>query len=182
MQAKDIEKYLTQLGQELANQGLQKPIRVLIVGGAYMLLFAKMNNRPTDDIDVLFLDKEQLQRDLLTSTTQAIARKHQRALNNKWLNADAADLLAALGPIPEGHPWRNFGPLEIHIPNAEYILAVKLISTRDKDLTDAQYLCNYLQIRTKEQARVLVHTYIEHPEELYEICDLEGNLTSIGLL
>lgn len=182
MQAEEIEKYLTQLGQELASQGLQKPIRVLMVGGAYMLLFAKMNDRTTDDIDILFLDQEQLQHDLLMSTIQTIAKKHQRVLNNKWLNADASDLLATLGPIPEGNPWRNFGPLEIHIPNAEYILAVKLVSTRDKDLTDAQYLCNYLQIRTKEQARTLIHTYIENPEDLYEICDLEGNLDAIGLL
>ena len=57
MQAKDIEKYLAQLGQELANQGVQKPIRVLIIGGAYMLLLANAQ-RSTDDIDIFWLEEE----------------------------------------------------------------------------------------------------------------------------
>ncbi len=34
MQAKDIEKYLARLGQELANLGMQEPVRVLMIGGA----------------------------------------------------------------------------------------------------------------------------------------------------
>ena len=38
MQARDIEWHLTQLGQELTDSGIQKPIRVLMIGGAYMLL------------------------------------------------------------------------------------------------------------------------------------------------
>ena len=42
MQARDIERHLAQLGQELADRGVQKPIRVLMIGGAYMLLLAKV--------------------------------------------------------------------------------------------------------------------------------------------
>ena len=52
MQARDIERHLTQLGQELTDRGIQKPIRVLMIGGAYMLLLAKMQ-RSTDDVDIL---------------------------------------------------------------------------------------------------------------------------------
>ena len=57
MQAKDIERHLAQLGQELTDRGVQKPIRVLMIGGAYMLLLAKMQ-RSTDDVDILWLDEE----------------------------------------------------------------------------------------------------------------------------
>ena len=57
MQAKDIEWHLVQLGQELADRGVQKPIRVLMIGGAYMLLLAKVQ-RSTDDVDILWLDEE----------------------------------------------------------------------------------------------------------------------------
>jgi hypothetical protein len=32
MQAQDIEKYLSQLGQEFVNLGVHQPIRVLMIG------------------------------------------------------------------------------------------------------------------------------------------------------
>ena len=54
MQSKDIEKYLAQLGQELADLHIQKPVRVLMIGGAYMLLQADMQ-RSTDDMDIFWL-------------------------------------------------------------------------------------------------------------------------------
>ncbi len=57
MQAKDIEKYLVCLGQELATLGMQEPVRVLMIGGAYMLLLAKAP-RSTDDVDILWLEEE----------------------------------------------------------------------------------------------------------------------------
>ncbi len=40
MQVQDIEKYLSQLGQELVNQGVHQPLRGLMIGGAYMMLLA----------------------------------------------------------------------------------------------------------------------------------------------
>lgn len=40
MQAEDIEHYLAELGAELKNRGLKKPVRILLIGGAYMLLLA----------------------------------------------------------------------------------------------------------------------------------------------
>lgn len=39
MKAEDIEKYVSQLGHELTKQGIQEPIHLLLIGGAYMLLF-----------------------------------------------------------------------------------------------------------------------------------------------
>jgi len=49
MQAQDIEKYLSQLGQELVKLGVDQPIRVLMIGGAYMTLLADAP-RSTDDL------------------------------------------------------------------------------------------------------------------------------------
>jgi Nucleotidyltransferase of unknown function (DUF6036) len=77
MQAKDIERHLAQLGRELTDRGVQKPIHVLLIGGAYMLLPAKMQ-RSTDDVDILWLDEEDaLQRgiDALREGVQAVAEK-----------------------------------------------------------------------------------------------------------
>lgn len=55
MQEADIELYLADLGQELQGLGLLQPIRILMVGGAFML--TQLHNRPsTQDIDVLLKD------------------------------------------------------------------------------------------------------------------------------
>ena len=42
MQARDIERYLAELGAELKQRGIKQPLRILIIGGAYMLLVAPM--------------------------------------------------------------------------------------------------------------------------------------------
>jgi hypothetical protein len=33
MEAEDIERYLAELGTELKNRGLKKPVRILLIGG-----------------------------------------------------------------------------------------------------------------------------------------------------
>lgn len=64
MKAEDIEKYLSQLGQELLKRGIQEPIHLLLIGGAYMLLLTN-TPRNTDDIDIFWLEEEEgLQRAL----------------------------------------------------------------------------------------------------------------------
>ena len=40
MQAHKIEHYLAELGTALQNQGITKPVRLLLIGGAYMMLLA----------------------------------------------------------------------------------------------------------------------------------------------
>lgn len=47
MQARDIVLHFSQPGKELTDRGVQKPIRVLMIGGASMLLLAKIQ-RSTD--------------------------------------------------------------------------------------------------------------------------------------
>jgi hypothetical protein len=52
MHAHEIERYLAELGQELQNLGVQHRIRILLVGGAFML--TQIHNRTsTNDVDVL---------------------------------------------------------------------------------------------------------------------------------
>ena len=86
MKAEDIENYLSQLGQELAKQGIQEPIHLLLIGGAYMLLLAS-SPRNTDDIDIFWLEEEEgLQRALrpLQEGVSAVAQVNQ--INPDWLN------------------------------------------------------------------------------------------------
>jgi hypothetical protein len=50
MQAHDIETYLADLGQELHQMGLQQPMRLLLIGGAFMLTQLH-SRRTTNDVD-----------------------------------------------------------------------------------------------------------------------------------
>src|SRR5437763_16701723 len=85
MEAEDIERYLTELGTELRNRGLKKPVRVLLIGGAYMLLLANAP-RSTKDIDIFWLDEDGLQRAYapLRESVQVINQRHD--LDAEWLN------------------------------------------------------------------------------------------------
>lgn len=181
MQANELETYLTELGQELEQQNIVGPIRVLMVGGAYMILLTKMNNRITDDIDIVFLTEDWELKWRLIESVHAIAERHQETLSKKWFNSDVTRLLWSLGDIPEGKTWKSYGPIEVCIPDAEYILALKLCTTREKDLTDAKHLCKRLGIDSTEQVRAIVLKYMRSPEKLHEICDLEANLHDLSL-
>ena len=122
MQARDIERHLAQLGQELADRSVQKPLRVLMIGGAYMLLLAKMQ-RSTDDVHILWLDEDNaFQRaiDALRESIQAVAEKQR--LEPDWFNYMAHLLMYNVVTIPKGTLWKRFGPLHIYVPSKTYIL------------------------------------------------------------
>jgi hypothetical protein len=122
MHAQDIENYLAELGQELLNLGLQHPIRILLVGGAFMLTQIQ-NRASTNDVDVLLKDGE----DSTTSpryqtfraAVRAVARK--RTLPSNWLNDIMGDFLRDTGTAPDGTLWRMYTMLEVYIPPREYI-------------------------------------------------------------
>jgi len=40
METEEIESYPSELGAELQARGVKKPVRLLLIGGAYMLLLA----------------------------------------------------------------------------------------------------------------------------------------------
>ena len=55
LSAQDIETYLANLGQALQQLRVQCPVRILIVGGAFIL--TQMHNRPAvNDVDVVLKD------------------------------------------------------------------------------------------------------------------------------
>jgi hypothetical protein len=159
MEAGDIERYLAELGTELNNRGLKKPVRILLIGGAYMLLFANAT-RSTKDIDIFWLDEDGLQRAYapLRESVQAITRKYD--LDADWLNYLAQMLMYDEVIVPDGKLWKRFGPLHIYAPEVEYILALKITAGRQKDLDDCAILLAKTQIRSREQAQQLLDRYI----------------------
>jgi hypothetical protein len=45
MEAEDIERYLAELGAELKNRGLKKPVRILLIG-AHTCSYSQMHPVP----------------------------------------------------------------------------------------------------------------------------------------
>lgn len=176
MQAKDIETYLAQLGQELAERGVRQPVRVLLIGGAFMLLQVK-NRRTTDDVDVFFKDIADTSTSPLyqqcKSAVRAIAARNK--LKGNWLNDMMGDALRETACVPEGTLWRTYGVIEVYLPPKEYILALKLMAGRQKDRKDILALCQELKVQTREQAQNLIDLY-QPDKELQQLSDLDETL------
>jgi predicted nucleotidyltransferase len=179
MQAKDIERHLAQLGQELTDRGFQKPIRVLMIGGAYMLLLAKMQ-RSTDDVDILWLDEEDaLQRGIgaLREGVQAVAEKQQ--LEPDWFNYMTHLLMYHVVIIPKGTLWKRLGPLHIYVPSKTYILALKILAGRKKDIEDSKVLLQHVKVKTRQQARRLLDRYVSPAAQATNAEDIEHALQEL---
>src|ERR1051326_2310742 len=142
MQARAIETHLAELGEELERQGIEQPIRLLVIGGAFMLLQIQ-NRKSTDDIDVIFKDAEHpLASPLYQAFKGAVQTVAMRKrLRGSWLNDIMAEILQEISHVPAGTLWRRYGKLEVFFPPKEYILALKLLAGRRKDRDDILALC-----------------------------------------
>jgi hypothetical protein len=179
MHAQDIENYLAELGQELQNLEVQYPIRILLVGGAFML--TQIHNRSTtNDVDVLLKDGEDSttapRYQNFRAAVRAVARKNK--LPNNWLNDIMGDFLRDTGTAPDGTLWRTYTVLEVYIPPSEYILALKLFAGRPKDRDDIHSLCQQLHIRTRKQAQRLVDRYIPN-RQVQQLNQLDDTLDEL---
>jgi len=176
MQAQDIEAHLADLGQELQDLGVEYPIRVLMIGGAFML--TQVHNRPTTkDVDVLLKDVDDPTVSLLYQTfktaVQAVASRNRISIT--WINDMIADFLRNVGAVPEGVLWRTYAMLEVYIPPDDYILALKLLANRQKDQEDILALCQQLRIQTSEQAQQIVDRYVPE-KEVQQLSGLDKTL------
>jgi predicted nucleotidyltransferase len=160
MEGDEIERYFQALDEELAERTLKKPVRLVVLGGVYMMFFLK-NRSSTKDVDIVPLDfpdtmKPNQDTKVFRSAVNAVAKKFQ--LKRDWMNDVVAAFIPDLGPVSL---WREYTNLHIYVPTAEYILALKLLAGREKDEDDIMSLCSMLHIETREQAQALVDRYAE---------------------
>ena len=176
MEARDIERYLADLGAALKNRGVKKPLRMMLIGGAYMLLLENAP-RSTEDIDIFWLEEDAFERmrEVVSACMLEVTRKHMLPPN--WFNFLTQVILMQDIYIPDGTLWKRFGPLHIYIPPREYILALKMTAGRPKDLDDCAILLPKTTIQTIEQAQELLNSYIlpeaqeEHAEQIEKSLD-----------
>ncbi|HET8842080.1 MAG TPA: hypothetical protein VFN35_11470, partial [Ktedonobacteraceae bacterium] len=117
----EIERYLAELGEELAEQFIKRhisgPLRVLIVGGVFMVLVI-CSLGATEDIDAWLLDQPTTTYDTENLTPElrafkaavwSVARNHN--LKRKWMNDVVTDFVKDMAPNPQPYYWKSFGPL-----------------------------------------------------------------------
>ncbi len=161
MQKQDIEHNLFLLGEQLEELGCHSPIRLLMIGGGFML--TQIGNRATtDDVDVLVdiddpMHSEQYR--IFRNAVHFVA--HDAGLSDAWLSDNIGDFLRIAGPVPRGKLWRRFGRyLSVYVPPQAFILAHKLVAGRLKDEEDTRALLERLRITKRAQAQKILDKYI----------------------
>jgi hypothetical protein len=171
-----IETLLQALNEEIAKRPIKKPVRLVVVGGVYMLAFVK-NRESTKDIDVFpldFPDTMNPNRETKAFRTAVNAVAKQFHLRRDWMN----DVVASFIPQPEQLMlWRNYTHLQVYVPDADYILALKLLAGREKDEDDIIALCDKLAVKTREQAQTLVNRYADR--QWQQECMLSATLDAL---
>lgn len=163
LQPAEIDRLLQDLGDELTTSGFTT-VRVMVVGGAYMLL--NIGNRATtQDIDVFPLNfQSSANPDKKTKSILkaigAVAKRNN--LRRDWFNDAAFGIVGELQP-PEQQLilWKTYGALEIYMPPAEFMLAVKIFGYRSRDYNDVAALIERLNVQTKEHAQQIIDRYID---------------------
>ncbi len=168
MESQEIERYFQDLGDELEQRGFKNPVRIMVVGGVFMLLMVK-NRKATEDVDIVLLDFP----DTTNATPETAAFKvavnavaSRYRLKRKWMNDDVAYFIMDMAPDPKPELWREFKKLHVYMPAREYILALKLMVFRQKDVNDVETLLRELQVTTREKAQAIVDQFI--PEKRWQ--------------
>ncbi len=160
MQAQEIKHYLAELGAALQNQGIMKPVRLLLIGGAYMMFLANAP-RTTYDIEMFWIEEgEDFQKAhlALRDAVQTIASKY--ALSPNWFNYLTQLLIYDKITMPRGKLWRRYGPLHVFAPPREFMFALKILAGRDKDIANCRILMTQTHIRTRKRAQRALDRYL----------------------
>jgi len=78
--------------------------------------------------------------------------------------------------IPAGKLWRKYGSLHVYVPSKEYILSLKILAGREKDVEDCKVLLRQMNIKTRQQAQQLVDRYIFPATQTHNLDNIEKTL------
>jgi hypothetical protein len=150
MTREQILDSLRQLGEELDALGMFGEI--LLTGGAAMCLVHDARDM-TKDIDALYEPKP-----IINKIVVKIAKKND--LPPDWLNDGVKVFLMPNVPRED---FTSFKGLRIQTVSAEYLLAMKLMSSRygEKDYDDIRFLFDKLGIKTYEQASDILTSFYD---------------------
>jgi len=149
-----MKKYLCELNTLLKEENLYGEI--CIFGGSYITLMYK-DDRMTNDIDSIFIrGKRQL-----LPLIKRIAQKYNIPMN--WLN-DAVKETVEMSNKLTKNVYLAFSNLTIYTPPPQFILAMKVMSTRaeTKDFEDIKVLVKHLKIKTVREIENILKVHFPH--------------------
>ena len=157
MNKEEIVRALAALGEELLKKEIQG--EVLVVGGAAMCLAHNVRDA-TKDVDALFEPKAEM-----LEAIKIVAQKY--GLEEDWLNDGVKGFMFA---DPEHVPFIEFPGLQVTTVHPEYLLAMKLYSSRtalyETDRADIKALIKLLGILSLEQAYDVLEKFIPREKVL----------------
>ena len=152
MNADDINRYLTELNDELRLMDVKGEL--CLYGGAVMALVYKA--RPdTDDVDAIFEPVRYIR-----IAARKVSERHGLPID--WLNMAVEIFLVA-------HDRRvllDLSHLKVYVPPPDYLLAMKTLSARANtmDRDDLEVLIADLKLTSPEEVFNIVSGYYPHKE------------------
>ena len=147
MIAEEIEKYLSEINEELAAKDVIGEI--CIYGGAAMCLAFKA--RPaTKDVDAIFEPVK-----IIRGAITKIAEKY--GLNEGWLNFAVKMFVVE----HEKNILLDLSNLKVFVPTADYLLAMKVLALRAEsfDSDDVKFLIKHLNLKNTDEIWRIVADY-----------------------
>lgn len=138
--ANDLDKLFTALSDELKiNSDNQTKHELYLTGGGAMMLSIGVR-RTTTDIDVIFGKGDKLIHDCAIKVGESLG------IDKGWCN-DMVVLSSSFTPAVAANStlYKSYGCLDVYTVNADLLLCMKLISFRDKDMIDIEFLIDYLE-------------------------------------
>lgn len=152
MTAVEIEKYLSEINDELVAQNVIGEI--CIYGGAAMCLAFKA--RPaTKDVDAIFEPVK-----IIRSAINKISDKYN--LNDGWLNFAVKIFVVE----HKKNVLLDLSNLKVYVPTADYLLAMKVLALRAEsfDADDVEFLIKHLNLKKIEDVLRIVENYYPKKE------------------
>lgn len=162
MNADQIVRFFTVVGEILQEVGVKEPYRIVLIGGGYMV--TQVGSREaTKDIDCIFTSATLTSPEhRLFARAVAIALEELSEEFPCEFTDSFGDHLQSVTRLPSGRLWLKTGMLEVSVPDDRYILALKLEAGREKDLDDIRALFPRVGISTRKEAQRLIAEFY-HP-------------------
>jgi hypothetical protein len=140
MGVSELRALLTEVGEELAEQGIRGEL--FVVGGAALAL-AYSTRRFTRDVDAVFEPKTEVY-----AAARRVAARH--GLPEDWLNDAVKGMLP--GTDPDARDVMSVPGLRVSVPSPRYLLALKVYAARvDRDSDDIRFLAELCGVNTSEE-------------------------------
>ena len=137
-----IDKILKDLNSELSNRN--KNLEITVYGGSCLCIISKFRD-VTYDVDLTSND-DRLLKDCIESL----------GYPKDLVNTEMSVFINLRETLDV---YKKFSNLVVHVPTLPYLLALKLKSSRDKDLIDCVNLCKELGLNTIEQIKEIFCRY-----------------------